>query len=491
MVEGTSGRPIELFELLVERDTGGEAPHRGYSRYSNRKPRPEHHENGEVELAARPGLDRFLLTVPGHARVAGEIEETEVQIIRLLRGARLTGRVLRDGAVVEGAHVALGEGFMSRTSVPAKEGTWPPHEQVFRFRDVGKYEAWTDADGRFEIVGYSDGIHGLIVRDEQGAPLALAPLHLNEEKDRDVGDLELPVGASIIGSVTVAAGLRVGGIVVNLDDWKDHVDCITDDKGQFRFDDLAPGRHTIDVAGVSGLLADGPELVLDLVDGETRELSIDLTRRALGRVQVLVTENGEPREGWQVLFIPVADIGDLSIDYQYNRFGQDLETDSEGYARGWAPAGESHYIEIHRPGAANFTHPTATITPRIDSAAEVECDFSFGSVRIVLPDDFAPEGNEYSLSLVSANGEGGRILLQGFIKPEGLRVLWTYIKGPFQLDSIPVGEYRIYMDTYDLFASARKKLQDTGVPEDQRESFSTAEPIRIRAGVVTEIRLRR
>jgi len=162
--------------------------------------------------------------------------------------------------------------------------------------------ATTDADGRFQLKGFSSDLVDLGVL-ATGYPLHVQP---NERVDQaDPVLIELKPGASLHGRVLDSGANGVAGVPVRLEielDYRndgdsrlwDAVDTfssqVTDEDGRFSFADLAAGTWSAEARkGAEGAKLDG----IELTPGGERE--IELVLRTRDRLTVIVvTEFGEP-----------------------------------------------------------------------------------------------------------------------------------------------------------------------------------------------------
>jgi protocatechuate 3,4-dioxygenase beta subunit len=228
------------------------------------------------------------------ARVAGvSVREGDTAAdveVRAIKGRALRGRVLDglSGRPVVGATVAAS---------PA-EGGGPPIP--FGLEDAASF---TDADGRFEILGLGLGTFKLVARHAEYAEASRLV-----ELRQALADVEIRLtsGGSLAGLVVSEGGAPVGGASVSLQTAGGGAggfrfgpggggpgglggsSTLSDDGGRFRFDRLSAGRYSVSAAlrGRSSTAIDVP-----LQAGESREdLRVSLAAGATIRGRVVGLE---------------------------------------------------------------------------------------------------------------------------------------------------------------------------------------------------------
>jgi hypothetical protein len=177
----------------------------------------------------------------GFVRIRHEFELTDPlqhMIVRLARGARFTGRVVRDGRPVPGAGVsATGDHWLARASMTGRE--------VVR-------NAYADRDGYFvldAVPADADGVFAWLSKEWPHREYrSLAHLVSAEEgRSYDLGDLELRDRLPLRGRVADHEGRPVVGLklicrpgVLLADSCYEHTTS-TDGSGRFEFPRLPVG----------------------------------------------------------------------------------------------------------------------------------------------------------------------------------------------------------------------------------------------------------
>jgi hypothetical protein len=201
VVDAASGAPIERFGLEIERDRGSKATRNSWTSYRAR-PQPSHHPGGELELFARPGLDLFTVCAPGFVRRSGDVRheapDSPRQVVELVAGGTLTGRVLAAGIPAAGAAVRLQPGELDRDE-DSRERVFDPDSSARG--GVAMFASATDGEGRFRFDMLDPGTYRLNVRHTGGTLIEVVPLEIPERGAVDTGDLAL---------VDFHAGIRAG-----------------------------------------------------------------------------------------------------------------------------------------------------------------------------------------------------------------------------------------------------------------------------------------
>ncbi|MEM7515835.1 MAG: carboxypeptidase-like regulatory domain-containing protein, partial [Planctomycetota bacterium] len=177
VIDADSGNPVQKFGINILLDNGSEAPQRVYT--ERRPPRVLAHENGVAEVTAREGFDVYVIAAPGYGLAVGEVAfddpATPVQTIRLVPGATVSGRILREGKPVPGVTIQLVRG----NSFFGGEFTPEANTQVIR---------QTDSEGRFVAIGLSAGKYRFRATPVAGALLELPTFPLELRETKDLGD---------------------------------------------------------------------------------------------------------------------------------------------------------------------------------------------------------------------------------------------------------------------------------------------------------------
>jgi protocatechuate 3,4-dioxygenase beta subunit len=230
-------------------------------------------------------------------------------------GVSLVGRVLDDaGKPVAGALVAAhptGEPQPPRSSDPDAPALWVPELLSVR----------TGADGRWQLPGLRPGGVTLVLRERDHV---LTRLEIEAARGESLpGDVVMPRGGVIEGTVTDRAGKPIGGAEVRvtdreitaswysdmsfpyapgddsiLDEWEtvcreeQHERVITDASGRFHLGDLERPNYTL----YARAPRHEPAKVRDVATGD-RGAAMSLEKEALLKVRVVDDVSGEPVAG--------------------------------------------------------------------------------------------------------------------------------------------------------------------------------------------------
>ncbi len=216
-------------------------------------------------------------------------------VLRLVRGASLSGRVLDDhGRALEGVLVRAQPAWsLARASGPGSDLL-----HAINSGTGGGLTGLTAGDGTFEIVGLPSG-PWWVTLEHQGAARAVGEPVQVEAADVPLGDLMLGGELTLEGSVLTPEGAPLAEVRVRLGATaragERPQSALTDLSGRFRFTDLAPERVWVEVEGAPApgaglreeldLPARGP-LTFRVARG--RRLTLDLSGPD-GRVSGLVT----------------------------------------------------------------------------------------------------------------------------------------------------------------------------------------------------------
>ncbi|MEW6745137.1 MAG: sigma-70 family RNA polymerase sigma factor [Planctomycetota bacterium] len=263
----------------------------------------------------------------GYARQARRVPPQGEVIFELVRGDRVSGRVL------SATHMPVYRARVTAFAFQLEDEEYARELQSAR----------SDEQGKFSLVDLRrDLAHTLVIEASGHARLHLDfDPHPEAAGQVDLGDIVLPVARRLEGRVFTTPGIPVPDVLVILDghnldrgrlrpDSKDyavmktnpsyfsHATRRTDDLGRFRFSDLAPGVYE-----VTPLRTDVPYLSTQVQLPEDKDI-LDLVLRldGTGRLAVLVTDaNGQP-------------LSDAAVVVTYGRFGRlQQRTDTNGWTR--------------------------------------------------------------------------------------------------------------------------------------------------------------
>lgn len=433
VVDAGSREPIEEFGMCV-RFHEGVAGEWSRARNSSRDPEPSHHEGGSVEFHARPDVDAVRVVAPSYGSfdfdVRADLDAPDRMTIALSSGGEIRGRVVHDGAPVEGARVALGQGsyiaFEQVTSggVTVEQDVTPAMD-VLRSGDgyaIGRVIAldaspplvgysrlfaldpvWTttDAEGRFAFRELPrEGRFRLEVAAESvtdASPLVLASVTLEREGADiiEIGDLELPAVTALAGRVELASPGPLAGHRVRLDDFA-ATTAVTDEQGRFRFERVAPGDHTFELEASDALAAEKATYFVRLGEGVQRELVVPVENAATCSVRAVVTKNGVPLEGAQLRLRPLSE--DASGSPRLGR-----RTDERGVVEGIVPRVGECSVSVFVDGISTATaERCATDAP----SAEIYVDLQVGTLALAPPSGRAwPETGRMKVMLTPSGAE--------------------------------------------------------------------------------------
>lgn len=204
------------------------------------------------------------------------------------RGVSLTG-VVRDerGAAVAGARV-----------LTARSDRFPHQVTRHTWRRGSAYRVVTDEQGHFALSGLAPGNHTLRI---QAPGFMHETLRLRELVDTHVVNIALEHGAVVYGTVTYR-GAPLAGARVWSRAWNASLGrrTVTDEEGRFRLEGLAPRTHELWVQSGADELV-GSRQVFEVAAGEAYPWNPDCGP-LLGNYARLLSEDGEPLEGWTVKF---------------------------------------------------------------------------------------------------------------------------------------------------------------------------------------------
>lgn len=372
VVDAETGDSIERFGFRILADNGSHAAFPVHT--ERRRPPLEERPGGVTEATARSGTDLYVIAADGYPLATGDVEPDEAgvffQTVRLDRGATLRGRVLRDREVVSGVHVEAVEGWMR-----GHVGESGEDDRTFLARANTMRSTRTDDEGRFEITGLNAATHRVTLRPDEGAPSIVVPIELARKEDRDLGDLVLRPGAAIAGSLLLPPGVEPAGFKVYLDDWRDDNTAITDAWGQFRFEDLAAGRHTLTLAERPGELAGSDAVAVDLEEGKTTEVTLDVRDRLMCSVKLTIDLGTLSAEGAQV--------------YLFSEDGANHSTlgvcDASGTVVGSVRAWGDARVGGRLAGRRTVIHPEVLLELEPRKSIERDVHFEFASLSMGLP----------------------------------------------------------------------------------------------------------
>jgi protocatechuate 3,4-dioxygenase beta subunit len=314
--------------------------------------------DGSFELKSLPGTLTVTASAPGYEPASiGEVDLEPGQIkddllLRLKRGARLTGRVIDDssGAPISEAAISW-----------APAGAAPASPRGWVVQVTGDAATTTDADGRFELSGLTEKERVTISAQEYS--------HLPASADAVAGvdgdvTLRMSSGAQILGRLTGRDGNGVPGGSIELQalgaSMGSSSQTSSDASGNFEFDHVGPSTYRLsaqlgaqNASPQEVTVAPGvqpPPVVLSLSGGaEIVGRVTGLAASELGSVIVRASDG----EGFNASATPSAS-GTYEID--------------------GAPSGAIQMTALVRGFQGRSVSKTAEIT---EDAAQVEVDLDF------------------------------------------------------------------------------------------------------------------
>jgi protocatechuate 3,4-dioxygenase beta subunit len=450
-MDANDGHPLEEFQVAYEPDRG-RGPLRGVARGAARGPGQawvQSSLDGTFALEDVPaGTWSVVVTAPGYqpARAGGvTVEEGSTRSgveVRAAKGATVKGHVAdaQTGASVADASVSLLQSGAS-TGLGAMLG------------DTSVDEAWTDADGRFEIGGVAPGKQSLRVTHPDYTETTTT---VQVAADGASAGIRLATGNGIVGSVVTDAGQAIAGADVTLSEAGGGLGplaglrltgrtSLTDPAGQFRFDHLGPGRYT--ATAFLDLRASAPVTVV-LHAGQAQEglvLRLQAGITVQGTVSGLsdaikwasVTANGENS------YFQSADVG----------AGGTFELDN-------VPPG----VVTLRGSATDTSGSTRTVTKQVAASAD----------QPVLTVDLVFEPG-YTLSgRVSRAGQPvGSATVVAWLQGGGGRQV-SAVSGPdgnYQLTGLQEGTYSVSATSTAVSEARSSKRQTVAIASDQTLDF--------------------
>ncbi|MEM9378495.1 MAG: carboxypeptidase-like regulatory domain-containing protein [Planctomycetota bacterium] len=401
VVDAATKEPIERFGLRILQDNGSKAKKRVYT--EKRRPKLEDHPGGTALSSGRPGEDIYVVHADGYLLASGDIEHDvegePVQTVELRLGGRLIGRVVEDGAPVEGANVDVVRSRGSRV------------DENTLLRTV------TDAEGRFTLAGLAGGGYRLTVRPRAGAPVVREGLSCRAGEDTDLGEVALVPGGTITGTVLLPAGVDPGDLTVRRGAWEDGHTTTTDASGRFHFESVPAGKQTLYQEGRPGAIDSGGTTTVEVVSGETADVTIDATDLVLVPIQIAIDLGPLPAKDARVTLLAVD--APESMDFRSRKRWQiDLgRTNEDGVASAAGrPIGPSR-VRLRLASGGALEHPTARVDVIPGGSVEATVAFELASMK---------------LTGVDALPLSGKGTLNVVLESDGWKSLWNRVEVPFE-----------------------------------------------------------
>lgn len=367
VVDASSGEAILSFGHRVDPGQGSRAP-RGETWYGMTPGPLRTHQDGQVEIEARPGHDRLSVVAKGYGEFEGDVPApdpaTGLARVELRPGSGLTGRVVHAGEPLD--QVTL-RAIHTSSSTPA--WGWP--------------SATSEPGGRFHMEGVPPGPIRLEAKGAEGR-VAVHDLLLPPNEVFDIGDLELGPPAFLVVRLLREPGEGLAEISVGLQSTygDPRKSAITDEFGRARLGDIPAGSYRLQL-----FLDVEPAplpIAVTLAPGELREVQFDLTRSALARLELQVRAGSRDLAGWRVELRPQVQV--LYGTFQSISLGT---LDGSGRLRAEVRALEGARLLLRTPGGVPLTHPTRRLDLPAGAEVNVSVDFALADLELRFPDRLA------------------------------------------------------------------------------------------------------
>jgi hypothetical protein len=164
-------------------------------------------------------------------------------VVRMTRGGSVSGRLVdADGAPVVGARVvSRRHDYGEACAAAAFHCGWPSEATVRETR--------SDAAGRFELALLRPTDYALVIDHPAFPRHALHDLRVLADLELDLGDVLLPRGGALVGTLRTADGAPIAGGHVRIEEQgrgvHHHHVATTEPDGSFRIDGIHPGRYRV------------------------------------------------------------------------------------------------------------------------------------------------------------------------------------------------------------------------------------------------------
>jgi len=281
VIDGTTGSPVEDFQLLLSNYESDSLPVNGYKRINHPEGRFEIDDvrpNATVYLYAKAeGLGDTVLPIEG-VRCA---ETLTGVIVRMDGGLRLTGQVVsHEGKPVGGVRIYQGR---------------VPHSDSEREKEM---VATTDGDGRFELTDLATGPLTLAAHKK-----GYSPAKMTTPLSPGTSELTLTLGnaPTISGVVTLdgnpAPGASLYGNVLHPAGVGDQIRATTDSDGRFVIEGVHTGWGYLQANVIAGSISRNMRQDIHVVDGHNADIEFHLTTATSSIEGILLDADLQPISG--------------------------------------------------------------------------------------------------------------------------------------------------------------------------------------------------
>ena len=360
------------------------------------------HPEGVFTAGAAPRRDSYVAYAPGFLMQEGDVQPTEesvasgtpAQRILLDRGAGVKGRLMADGEPIAGAPIDFTPGSLYRNE-------FSPEERL-------AFQIQSGPDGTFQTTGLRARGKTRLTATRPGSSSQLVVMldTLESGKIRDLGDLEVLEGGTVLGQVILPEGIDPGGITVYRGDWREDFNQVTDSTGVFRFENVPPGTNSFGQRGRPEILEDGGIVKAIVKPGEVTEVTLDLRDRALVDVEFEIDLGARSPAGLNVsLLVPAP-------EDQEPRFGIDSrdqirlgETDEQGVVRARCRAAQDLNVQVSLPHGQRLLHDGEPLSIPFGPPFADRVSFEMSSLVVDLgPDRVLPRDGVLRLDFAKTDG---------------------------------------------------------------------------------------
>jgi len=454
-------------------------------------PRIVARSSNEVGERAQPGLHEVLVASPGHvpfrAAVLHDTEDAPVQTIRLERGRVLRGRVVRDGLPLTAVQVGVERALVPlgpKPQVPGSIELGHTHARdvsafAGRARNVVTVEA-----GTFEFTDLPPGTFDLRAAFGGVVGARLELLHVPADGALDVGDVVFRAGATIRGVIDAGEHSPIGwliGVSGRKEILVDRAD------GRFEVAGLPSGPVELywyqqRVPGLESevaLMTDtGRSMRLELAEGETRDVRIDVAELAPARVTIRVLADGEPVADSVVWACALREGGG-------RRCSSNNATGSDGHWSGLFRPGVEYEFQATLPeGMLLASSPRIALAP--GETRELRIEGRTGTLEVRLPASLAlPEQGYVAVEVTTRGGPPSAIVKNNWYRdvPSFSRTQHAWVSAQLDVGRVGAGEWTLHV--------APNRMTATGASSWSHEALmpKVEIPITIRPGEMTVVQI--